>query len=227
MTWKADRGTLFRLCVLVAAAAAAPAALAQAAPGAGSRGAEIAPFAGLFWTTQVQTTSGYLSTDPALDLGGTISFPVGPTSHAQILYAYAKATSRHVSQLPLEPSTNDFDLVSQYFQVGGSTSFSSGTLEPFISGTLGATWFSAENVQLADGTPVSYGDRWLFSFTLGGGLKLFLSRALGLRLEARAMFPVFFSSGAYYSGPGGSALVVSGGIPVVQGDVSLGLVIAP
>jgi hypothetical protein len=39
--------------------------------------------------------------------------------------------------------------------------------------------------------------------------------------------PVFFTSGTFLSGPNGASLKVNAGVPLVQGDLSLGLVIAP
>ena len=38
--------------------------------------------------------------------------------------------------------------------------------------------------------------------------------------------PVWFSSGAFYAGPGGSAFAVSGGIPVVEGNFTGGITVA-
>jgi hypothetical protein len=39
--------------------------------------------------------------------------------------------------------------------------------------------------------------------------------------------PVYFNSGTFLSGPNGAVLQVNAGVPLVQGDLSLGLVIAP
>jgi hypothetical protein len=89
------------------------------------------------------------------------------------------------------------------------------------------SWFHPSDVQVSGGESIEPADSWLFAFNLGLGVKWFLSTAIGIRLEARAFMPVFFTSGTFLSGPGGASLKVNSGIPLVQGDLSLGLVIAP
>jgi hypothetical protein len=70
-------------------------------------------------------------------------------------------------------------------------------------------------------------DTWIFAFNLGGGVKWWISEAIGLRFQARFLMPVFFNSGTFISGPYGASLRVNAGIPIVQGDLTLGLAISP
>jgi hypothetical protein len=188
---------------------------------------ELTPFAGFFWSTQISTSQGYITTNAAPDFGGTLDLSLGPTSQLELLYAYAGTQSRFYSEFVATPGSGWFDVKFQYFQIGGTTTFPQGALEPFISGSLGAVWIAPSDPVLTDGRTVDLADTWLFAFSVGGGLKWFLSRALGLRLQARVFLPILLESGAFYSGPGGSAFAVNGGIPLVQGDLSVGLVLAP
>jgi hypothetical protein len=68
-------------------------------------------------------------------------------------------------------------------------------------------------------------DIWRFAFTVGGGAKIYLSDRFGLRLQGRIMAPLYFSGGGVYFGTGGSGFGVSGGIPILQGDFTAGLII--
>jgi hypothetical protein len=210
----------------VAAVLLARSALAQGYPEEPRR-LELTPFAGLFWSTQISTSQGYIVTSAAPDFGGTLDLALGPTSQLELLYAYAGTQSRFYSEFVATPSSGWFDVKFHHFQIGGTTTFPEGALEPFVSGSLGVVWVAPSDPVLTDGRTVDLADAWLFAFSVGGGLKWFLSRALGLRLQARVLLPVLLESGAFYSGPGGSAFAVSAGIPLVQGDLSVGLVVAP
>jgi hypothetical protein len=215
-----------RTALALAVALLARPALAQGYPEEPRR-LELAPFAGLFWSTQISTSRGYITTSAAVDLGGTVDVPLGPASQLELLYAYAGTQSRFVSQFVATPSSGWFDVRFQYFQIGGTTTFPSAAIEPFVSGGLGALWVAPSDPQLTNGRTVDLADTWLFAFSVGGGARWFLSRALGLRLQARAFLPILLQGGAFYSGPGGATFGVNGGIPLVQGDLSVGLVVAP
>jgi hypothetical protein len=188
---------------------------------------EVAPFVGFFWSTSLSTSEGDVTTSPTADLGLTLDLSLGPTTQLEVLYAYAAPRSRLTPVYGTAASSEPFTVRFQYFLVGGTAAFPSEALEPFLSGGLGALWVSPSDARLANGRTVDLSDAWYFAFSLGGGVKWLFSRTLGLRLQARVFLPVLFQSGAFYSGPGGSALTVNGGIPLVQGDLGVGLIVAP
>jgi hypothetical protein len=196
---------------------------------------EIAPFGGLLWSTQVQTRGGPITTGLAADVGATLGFRVpgeggpGPerTGQIELLYLYGQPGASFRPATPTAPTLAPFTIRYQYFQVGGLAGFPQEGYEPFVSASVGALWVSPSGVALADGSPLQVGDGWAFAATLGGGVKWYLSRVLGLRLGARFLFPIFFQSAAFFSGPGGASLVVNAGVPQVQGDLTLALIIGP
>jgi hypothetical protein len=225
-------------CLRAAAVLAAGAVLA-ASPGAraADRGPslEIAPFAGLFWSTQVQARGGTIATGAAADVGATLGIGLAPetgpgperTGQIELLYAYAQPRTTFQSTSAAIPGIAPFTIRYQYFQAGGVAGFPQDGFEPFASAGVGAVWLSPSGVNFSDGTPLQVGDTWLFAASLGGGVKWFFSRTLGLRFAARFYFPIFFQSAAFLSGPGGAALTVNAGVPLVQGDLTVGLIIAP
>jgi len=214
--------------LLFACAAAAPAAAQSYTYHEPSpRNLEITPFVGLFWSTQVNTSNGSLVFDAAPDFGATLDIQVDFKSQIEILYAFARPQARFQSTSPFYASTPSFGVTTQYLQLGGLTTFEQGKVEPFLAGGLGLAWFHPSDVQVPGAASIQPADTWLFAFNLGLGVKWYLSDAIGLRLEARAFMPIYFNSGTFLSGPNGAELRVNAGVPLVQGDLSLGLVIAP
>jgi opacity protein-like surface antigen len=211
------------LCLAAGPAAAQSYVYVEPSP----RNLEITPFAGLFWSTQVNTSSGSVVFDAAPDFGATLNIQVDGKSQIEILYAFARPRARFQSTSPFYASSPSFPVTTQYLQLGGLTTFQQGSVEPFLAGGLGMAWFHPSDVQVPGAATIQPADTWLFAFNLGLGVKWFLSDAIGLRLEARAFMPVYFNSGTFLSGPNGAELRVNAGVPLVQGDLSLGLVIAP
>jgi len=193
----------------------------------GPRNLEITPFAGLFWSSRVNTPNGSVTFGLAPEAGATLDIQVDAKSQVEILYAFARPQARFASVSPYYASSPSFGVTTQYLQLGGLTTFQQGRVEPFLAGGLGVAWFSPSDVQVAGAQTIQPADTWAFAFHLGLGVKWFLSDAIGLRAGVRFLMPVYFNAGAFLAGPNGAALVVNSGIPMVQGDLSIGLVIAP
>ena len=221
------RTTLAVLLALAAGPAAAQAYTRQAYVEPSPRTIELTPWAGLFWSTRVNTANGALVFDAAPDAGAVLDIQVDGKSQVEILYLFARPQARFDSASSFYASSPSFGVTTQYLQLGGLTTFDQGALEPFLAGGLGVAWFSPSDVQAEGGVTIQPQDAWLFAFHLGGGVKWWLSEKIGLRFQARFLLPVLFSSGTFLSGPNGAALQVNAGIPIVQGDVSLGLAISP
>src|SRR5262249_25873320 len=201
-------------------------ALAQRAPAELTR-FELTPFVGYQWITDVSTAYGHISTDSAPTYGGIIDVTVQPGLQAELFYLYSPTQSRFNSDSLNLTSSLPFDVKIHYIQLGAVKRIPLRPVEPFFGGTIGVAVFSPSNAVLTDGTTLSLSDTWRFGLSLGGGVKVWLARQIGIRLQARLMMPVFFSSAGFYAGTGGAGLGVSGGIPLVQPELSAGLIIAP
>jgi len=221
------RTILALLLALAAGPAAAQAYTRQAYVEPSPRTIELTPWAGLFWSSGVDSANGALVFDVAPGAGAVVDIQVDGKSQVEILYLLARPQARFESSSSFYASSPSFGVTTQYLQLGGLTTFDQGSLEPFLAGGLGIAWFSPSDVQADEGVTIQPQDAWLFAFHLGGGVKWWLSEKIGLRFQARFLLPVLFSSGTFLSGPNGAALQVNAGIPVVQGDVSLGLAISP
>jgi hypothetical protein len=198
----------------------------QPAPGEVTR-FELTPFVGYQWVTDVSTYYGTISTDSAVTYGGIIDFTVQPGVQAELFYLYSPTHSHFNSQAIGYASSLPFDVKIHYIQIGGIKTIRRGNVEPFFGGTLGAAVFSPSNAMLTDGTTISLSDTWRFGINFEAGVKVWLARQIGIRLQFRLMMPIFFTGAGFYAGTGGAGLGVSGGIPLVQPELSAGVIIAP
>ncbi|HEU4383898.1 MAG TPA: hypothetical protein VFR85_10420 [Anaeromyxobacteraceae bacterium] len=197
------------------------------APAQKPRRLELTAFAGYEVSSDVTTSTGTLQIDDAPGYGVALDWALAPGKQLELLWVYSTPDVRLRGTAPGAPSSSSFQVDAHYFQLGGLATFGKGNLEPFASGSLGAAMYVPGTIVLSSGAPLYPATTWRFAFSLGGGVKFWLGDRLGLRLQARLLAPVLFSGGAFYSGPGGSALTVSGGIPYVQGDFTIGLTFAP
>ena len=93
-------------------------------------------------------------------------------------------------------------------------------------GSLGATLFSPTG-EPYDETEDQYyfQDWWLFSLTVGGGAKVWLSEKVGLRFEGRVMMPITWAGGGFMVGSGGGGFYLGGGSAILQASLTAGLMI--
>lgn len=123
------------------------------------------------------------------------------------------------------------DMSVNYWQIGSIRTLAPGKVQPFVLGSLGATYYSPtqSTVQIDEDDVDStyYVDATTkFSLTLGLGLKSYFGEAqkIGLRATFKVM-PTFYngSSGVWF-GPGGAGLTV-GGSAIWQWEAAAGLTV--
>ncbi len=217
------RAIVALLLALVASPAAAQAYTRQGYVEPSPREIELSLQGGLFWSSAVSGSSGRLVLDPGPEAAAVLGIQVDGRSQVEIRWLAAWPRARFESTSLVYASSPAFPVLAQYLQVGGLTTFEQGPVEPYIAGGLGLAWFHPSSVPATSGTTIQPADTWLFAFNLGGGARFWLSESFGLRVEGRFLFPVLFNSGAFLSGPQGAAFQVNAGIPVVQGDLTVGI----
>jgi opacity protein-like surface antigen len=217
------RALVALLLALPAAPAAAQAYARQGYVEPSPREIELSLQGGLVWSAAVSGSSGRLVFDPGPEAAAALGFQLDGRSQVEIRWLAAWPRARFESSSLVWASSPAFPVLAQYLQVGGTTNFDQGPVEPYIAGGLGLAWFHPSSVPTSSGTTIQPADTWLFAFNLGGGARFWLSESFGIRVEARFLFPVLFNSGAFLSGPQGAAFQVNAGIPVVQGDLTIGV----
>jgi opacity protein-like surface antigen len=188
---------------------------------------QISAFGGWQFNGDITAYSGTLKIDDAASYGAALEFGAARGSTVQLLYIYNSTHARFSSYSALYPSSQKFGVDAHYMQIGGTRGIRRGKVETFGGGTLGAVLVIPDNVTLVNGSTVSTSDTWRFAVTLGGGVKVHVSEKLALRLEGRMLVPMYFSGGGVYVGTGGSGMVVSAGVPAVQGVFTAGLTFSP
>jgi len=193
-------------------------------PPAKSRGdIELGGFVGCTVSTDASTFNGSVIIDGAVDYGGTIDYFIRPGYAVELLYAYVPTHARFASFSPAFPSSDSAGLGLHWIQIGGHVSKPLGRIEPFGAITAGMVIIHPSSVRFADGTTYAGEDTVRFAFTAGLGFKVWVTENIGLRFEARALVPVYFSGAGFWVGTGGASVGLSGGIPFAQFDFTGGI----
>ncbi|HUJ18015.1 MAG TPA: hypothetical protein VL197_08475 [Nitrospirota bacterium] len=163
---------------------------------------EVTPFAGYTWGGEFNdsVTGETLKVDETANYGVMVDFKQDEQSQIELYFSrqatQLKANERLFTGNPL------FDLDIEYFHVGGTYGMDSGKVRPFVVGSLGATHMVPKGPGLDALTK--------FSLSLGGGVKLFATDRVGLRLEGRWFGTLFNGSGSAFCSSGACAISVQG-----------------
>jgi hypothetical protein len=212
------------IAVLAVGLIAAPRAFAQ------SREMTITPQIGWQWGGTVNYTDPYgyyavgsIHANAALSYGGALTVAIRPGYWGQIDYMYQG------TDLMVRPSVGQSfklcNLGTHYIQLSGLRALRppGEKATPYVIGGMGMTIFSPGSSDLAAPYNGTLNSQYLFSISVGGGAMVDINPKVALRLQARFLMPIQWTSGSVYFGTGGSGLAVSGGSAIAQGDASLGL----
>ena len=153
--------------------------------------------------------------ESAPSYGAMVDVAVRRGAFAELSY------SRQPTELHLRQSDGTnyrYDLLVQYFQLGGLLEFrtpSAEWLRPVFGGTIGATVFTANDDR------ASY-EEWRASILLEAGAKIRLTSFLGLRLRARGFATFLTDDSALFCATGLGCAYAFTGTAVLQGEVGAG-----
>lgn len=105
----------------------------------------------------------------------------------------------------------------QYWQVGALAEQPHEDFIPYFLVTAGAVVFTPSDSRLETDSR--------FAMSAGVGVKVMVSKNLGLRFQGRLLAPMFFGGSYLYGGTGGLGFGVNTGIPILQGDLAAGLIL--
>ena len=155
------------------------------------------------------------------DFGGMLALEVRPGTQAEFSYTYM-GTYATIERGGFTP-TNIGDVDVHYYQIGGVQEATVGdNVDIFGTLTVGGTTFvpKSGSYESEDGDIFRLDNKTYFSVGVGGGVKLWLSDVIGIRIQARMLMPVTW--GGFYFGTGGAGASV--GSAMISGDVGGGLV---
>lgn len=182
-----------------------------------SKRIEITPFVGYMVNTNTTVAYGYLVNDDAIAYGARIGVGVNRGGSVEFMWAMQSAKSHYESSSYLY-NDFDFDVVFNYFMINyiHEPNYRAKTRFFFLVGA-GAWWASPDYKGLED--------TWRVAMSLGGGVKIYPSEKIGIRLQAEMLAPLVFYGGGLYVGTGGAGFGASAGIPLAQFNFSAGLIV--
>ncbi len=187
---------------------------------------EITPFYGYQLNGKVIGYSGDLNIRDASSYGVMLDIAVQDGMQVELFYSRSDTRADFIEYRG--PSFKLTDMSVNYFQLGFLRAVKKvDRITVYGVGSLGATLFSPSGKDYNE-TPIDYyyQDWWLFSVTLGGGAKVWLSEKIGLRFEGRLMMPITWAGGGFMIGTGGSGFYLGGGSAILQASLTAGIIVA-
>lgn len=191
-------------------------------PALSQKGAiEITPTFGYQWGGSVQGYEGEVVVDDGAQYGLMLGYRVQKELVVEFFWSYLPSRAQfepyYLTTVDPDLLGASTDLGTHYFQLNAVYETGRGKTKPFLGAGAGIVMFSPENSR--------YETNIYAAMNFSGGVKIYLSEKLGLRLQGRLLMPLYVSGGGFYVGTGGAGVSVGAGVPIVQGDLSAGLII--
>lgn len=120
------------------------------------------------------TTGAKLKLDDAQTYG--LAVDINVTQETEVELLWSRQRSKLKADAPVTVPL--FDMHVDYFHIGGTYLFSTEGVQPFLVATIGVTRFDPQRSNFESDTK--------FSFGIGGGVRVPISRHFGFRFEGRA-----------------------------------------
>lgn len=117
---------------------------------------------------------------------------------------------------PSKEKTDLFNMAIEYYQLGAMYHFGYGKYIPFGMISLGASRFDPYESET--------GSEYFFTIGGAGGVKMFITDNIGVRLQARLLIP-FQAGSDLFCREGNCEVGVSSGTGIAQGELSAGLIL--
>jgi len=185
---------------------------------------ELSATYGSMWGGNISTYAGKLRTATGPSYGIALDFPLHPAASLEISYTRQDGAIDWDSRGTKETLT---DMSVNYWQIGGIKGLIDGPIRPFVTTSLGVTYYSpTESTITIDGETINTSSATKFSMVLGVGVKAYFGKAekIGIRASFKTM-PTLYNTGAgLWFGAGGASLGVTGNA-IWQWEVAGGLTV--
>lgn len=183
---------------------------------------ELTPFVGYMFGGEVNVWNGSMSVKDDMNYGLVLNFVLNRQGELQASYTRMDTElvydEWNVGKRPIYTTSVNV------WQFGGQYRFNpTATVRPFFSGTLGFTHYGVGDQLDADAPQMS--SETFFSMVFGGGVKIFPSERIGIRLAGHLYSTILSSGSGFWCGTGGCGVGLSGW-GFWQGDVQAGLTFA-
>jgi hypothetical protein len=164
---------------------------------------EITGFAGYVFPSSmdiissVSTTKGTVAYNPGAHYGGDVSLSISRS--VDVLVMYDREDTKFIINTPVKLLDDALSVSINYILVGAVKNFRvSHLVSPFISLSIGAVNITPKNN--------FYRDVWYFAVSPQAGIKLYLSKWIGIRFQTYCMYqthpqraPFLYSMNVFYS----------------------------
>jgi len=178
---------------------------------------DVSIMGGYFMAGYIYSTAGDLNMKNDAHFGAAMSFNIDRRMGMEISYNYSP-TEMILKTYPGGFTKKLFDMSINYIQGAALYYAKRGKVQPYGLFSIGAAWLTPDsNI---------YSTEVRMAFGIGGGVKVFFNRNIGIRLQGRLLAPLFYSGGTLFCGTGGCGWGVTAGSYLIQGEISAGLVFA-
>jgi hypothetical protein len=197
------------LAILVAVSGLCPAGYADTV--------EFTPFYGYSFSGHLEDvdTGEEFEIDDSEAYGGALDIRL--TEITQLEFFYSRQETALESEEGLFAGQKLFDLDVDYYHLGGTYIFGTGPWQPFVAGTLGATVLDPDASGMDSETR--------FSMSLGGGVRYFPTKHLGLYAGVRG-FLTFVGGDALFRSESGAVTIKVDADGFGQVQLQAGLIFA-
>jgi len=214
---------LTRIFTVLTVVLVVAAALPMTAGAQQKKNIDITPTVSYMWGGSFDTFEGEIDIKDGMQYGVILSREVAHEVNMELSWATMSSRATFVPYYigtPTDLDGLDMKINIHYFQLGAVHEINKGKAKPFMGFSMGAVLFHP-----GESTYRGYSleDTWRFAMSAVAGVKISLSEMVALRIQGRLFLPVYFSGGGLWVGTGGVSAGLSGGIPIVQGDVGAGL----
>ena len=191
---------------------------------------EISATYGSMWGGNISTFNGTLRTATGPSYGFAIDIPLHPAAALELSYTRQDGALDWDTRGSKETLTN---MSVNYWQIGAIRGLIDGKVRPFISTSIGATYYSPADGTVTfdedgDGNVETYnvGTSTKLSFILGVGVKSYFGQAekIGIRASFKVLPTLYNTSGGVWFGTSGASLGITGNA-IWQWEAAIGLTV--
>ncbi len=162
---------------------------------------EVTPFGGYVFPTRWNGGNGSLYFNGNAQYGGIVSIATSRVVDFNLIYNRIDTkVNPDVYGYPMD----NFDISENFYMVGVTKNFRVNEMvSPFASFNVGGVYLAPKNS--------NYYSYWYFALGIDGGVKVYFSKVVGIRLQAQLMMPVQYGGFSFYygSGGGGSSVYIN------------------
>jgi len=175
---------------------------------------EITPFGGYVFPVTWNASNGSIYFHGNAQYGGMVNIGVSRAVDIDVIY---NRIDTKADPAIVGVTFDQIPLSINYFMVGFTKNFRvSDVVSPFIGLNMGACLLAPKSSE--------YYDYWFFAWGLQGGVKVYFSKYVGLRLQAQMMMPVQGQSFYFYYGTAGGGTGYTFSSPLVDFGFTGGLI---